>query len=118
MKRALHLFLLLGALVGIFGGTAAYSSVAPSSPVSGMATTSIDCVTMASNDEKSGSAPCRGADHACVAAIGCAASVFIFDKRDASKDFVGPMSLGYFPSEVVLHGSNLLPELRPPTTFD
>ena len=117
MKRAFRLFLLLGALVGLFGGTAANASVAPANVAAMTAFGSADCMTMMSNHQKPGQSPCRNAALACVAAVGCAASVYIVNDTETLTVSGAMFSLGYFPRAIVLHGSKRIPEPRPPSTF-
>src|SRR3546814_14972444 len=77
VKRALHLFLLLGALIGLFGQAVAYASVpsAVSAPMamSGMTDSGMseDCMKMMAQQQQPAQKPCKGMNLACIAARGC-----------------------------------------------
>ena len=77
VKCALHLFLLLGALIGLLGQEAAFASGPPavSAPVamSSMAASSMseDCMKMMAQQQQPAQKPCKGMTLACIAAMGC-----------------------------------------------
>lgn len=121
VKRAFHLFLLLGALIGLLGQEAAFASGPPavSAPMamSGMADSGMseDCMKMMAQQQQPAQKPCKGMTLACIAAMGCVIPMAarndapVLGAREA-----GP-TLAFWPTTTVLHGSDLTPEPEPPT---
>lgn len=121
MKRALHLFLLFGALIGLLGQEAAFASGPPavSAPMamSGMADSGMseDCMKMMAQQQQPAQKPCKGMTLACIAAMGCVVPMAV--RNDAlvlAAREAGP-SLTFWTTTTVLHGSELTPEPEPPT---
>lgn len=120
VKRALHLFLLLGALIGLFGQAVAYASVQPtvSAPVamSGMADSGMseDCMKMMAQQQPQ-QKPCKGMTLACIAAMGCVVPLVVRNDSPALASREAAPSLTFWPTIAVLRGSDLSPEPEPPT---
>jgi hypothetical protein len=116
VQRAIHLFLLLGALIGLFGQSVAYASVTPAvaSPIT-MSGISEDCMKMMAQQQQPEQKPCKGMTLACIAAMGCVVPMAI--RNDAPALAVRPAdpSLAFWPTTTVLRGSDLAPEPEPPT---
>ena len=113
MKRAFHLVLLIGALFGLVGGTPAYSSMAPVGTAMTMSGSS-DCMAMMAKLQKNEPSPCRNAAPGCLAAVGCAVSVYIVDDAETAKVLSVAVTPVYFSRSSVLHGLAGTPEPRPP----
>lgn len=120
VKRALHLFLLLGALTGLFGQALAYASVqtAVSAPMamSGMADSGMseDCMKMMAQQQPQ-QKPCKGMTLACIAAMGCVVPMVVRNDSPALASREAAPSLAFWPTTTVLRGSDLTPEPEPPT---
>jgi hypothetical protein len=121
VKRALHLFLLLGALIGLFGQAVAYASVPPavSAPMamSGMATSGMseDCMKMMAQQQQPAQKPCKGMTLACIAAMGCVVPMAVRNDAPALAARPADPTLAFWPTTAVLRGSELTPEPEPPT---
>lgn len=121
MKRALHLFLLLGALIGLFGQAAAYASVpapvAATMTMSDMADAGMseDCMKMMAQQQQPQQKPCKGMTLACIAAMGCVVPMVVRDDSLALVSREADSSLAFWPTTTVLRGSDLTPEPEPPT---
>lgn len=120
MKRALHLFLLLGALIGLFGQAVAYASVQPavSAPMtmsamsnSGM---SEDCMEMMAQQQQPGQKRCKGMTLACIAAMGCVVPMAVRNDAPALTAREASATLAFWTTITVLRGNNLTPEPEPP----
>ncbi|WP_235209964.1 hypothetical protein [Sphingobium sp. Ant17] len=120
VKRALRLFLLLGALIGLFGQAVAYASVQPavSAPMamSGMAETGMseDCMKMMAQQQPQ-QKPCKGMTLACIAAMGCVVPMVVRNDSPALASRETAQNLAFWPTTTVLRGSDLTPEPEPPT---
>lgn len=120
MKRALHLLLLLGALIGLFGQAVAYASVQPaaSAPMtmSGMADSGMseDCMKMMEQQQPQ-QKPCKGMTLACIAAMGCVVPMVVSNHSPSLAGREAAPSLAFWPTTTVLRGSDLTPEPEPPT---
>ena len=121
VKNALHLFLLLGALIGLFGQAVAYASVqsAVSAPMvmSTMADTGMpeDCMKMMAQQQQPAQKPCKGMTLACIAAMGCVVPMAVRDDAPTLAARAADLSLAFWPTTTVLRGSELTPEPEPPT---
>ena len=121
MKRAIHLFLLLGALIGMFGQAVAYASVPPAMPVqmtmSGTADSGMseDCMKMMAQQQQPEQKPCKGMTLDCIAAMGCVVPMAIRSDAPALGSRPADPSLAFWPTTTVLRGSDLAPEPEPPT---
>jgi len=120
VKRALHLFLLLGALIGLFGQAVAYASVPPAASaamtMSGMAVSgkSEDCMKMMAQQQPA-QKPCKGMTLACIAAMGCVVPMAVRNDAPALAARPADPSLAFWPTTTVLRGTDLTPEPEPPT---
>lgn len=120
MKRALHLFLLLGALIGLFGQAVAYASVqsAVSAPItmSGMSDSGMseDCMNLMAQQQQPGQKPCKGMTLACIAAMGCVVPMAVRNDAPALRAREASATLAFWTTTTVLRGSNLTPEPEPP----
>ncbi|AUW60539.1 hypothetical protein C1T17_20135 (plasmid) [Sphingobium sp. SCG-1] len=120
MKRALRLFLLFGALIGLFGQAVAYASVqtASSAPMamSGMTNSGMseDCIKMMAQQQPQ-QKPCKGMTLACIAAMGCVVPMVVRNDSPALVSRGAGPALAFWPTTTVLLGSDLTPELEPPT---
>lgn len=121
VKRALRLFLLLGALIGLFGQAVAYASVQPavSAPMtmskmadSGM---SEDCMKMMAQQQQPAQKPCKGMTLACIAAMGCVVPMAVRNDALALAARAADPTLDFWPTTTVLRGNELTPEPEPPT---
>ena len=121
VKRALRLFLLVGALIGLFGQAVAYASVPPamSAPMvmSGMADSGMseDCMKMMAQQQQPAQKPCKGMTLACIAAMGCVVPMAVRSDAPALATPTAGSSLAFWTTTTVLRGSDLAPEPEPPT---
>ncbi|MBV1692649.1 hypothetical protein KRR38_34725 [Novosphingobium sp. G106] len=121
MKRALHLFLLLGALIGLLGQEGAFASASPvlSAPMAmtGMATAGMseDCMKMMAQQQQPAQKPCKGMTLACIAAMGCVIPMAVRNDAPALMVPAVGSTLAFWTTTTVLHGSDLSPEPEPPT---
>ena len=121
VKCALHLFLLLGALIGLLGQEAAFASGPPavSAPVamSSMAASSMseDCMKMMAQQQQPAQKPCKGMTLACIAAMGCVVPMAVRTDSPALAAREAHAILAFWPTTTVLRGSDLTPEPEPPT---
>jgi hypothetical protein len=121
VKRALRLFLLLGALIGLFGQGIAYASFAP--PVSASKTMvemadsgmSEDCMKMMAQQQQPTQKPCKGMTLACIAAMGCVVPMAVRNDEPALVTREASATLAFWPTVTVLRGTELAPEPEPPT---
>lgn len=116
MTRALHLFLLLGALIGLMGQEAAYASIpaAVSAPpaMSGM---SADCMQAMAQEQQPSDKPCKGLTLDCIASMGCIVPMVLRDTAPVLASPVPHQALAFWTTTPILHGSDLPPEPEPPT---
>jgi len=119
VKRAFHLLLLLGALIGLFGQAVAYASAQPvaSAPMamsevldSGL---SEDCMKMMALQQP-GQKPCKGMTLACIAAMGCVVPMVVRNDAPALIAREADATLVFWTTTTVLRGSELTPEPEPP----
>ncbi|MEO6092820.1 MAG: hypothetical protein ABIT04_09575 [Novosphingobium sp.] len=121
MKRVLRLFLILGALIGLFSQAVAYASVVPavSAPMtmSGMSDSrmSENCGKMMAKPQQPAPKPCQGMTLACIAAMGCVVPMVVHNDATALAARAADPSLAFWPTTTVLLGSDLAPEPEPPT---
>jgi hypothetical protein len=121
VKRALRLFILLGALIGLFGQGFAYASVpaAVSAPMAmsdtAMSGMSEDCMKMMAQQQQPEQKPCKGMTLACIAAMGCVVPMAIRNDAPALGSRPADPPLAFWPTTPVLRGSDLAPEPEPPT---
>lgn len=120
VKRALRLFLLLGALIGLLGQEGAFASAPPvvsasmamAGTMSGM---SEDCMKMMAQQQQPAQKPCKGMTLACIAAMGCTIPMAVRnDAPTLAAREAGP-TLAFWSTTTVLRGSDLAPEPEPPT---
>lgn len=116
MKRFVHLFLLLGAVIGLIGQAAAYASApvvaAPPMAIAGM---SADCMKAMAQEQQPSGKPCKGLTLDCIAAMGCVVPIVL---RDAPRIPAAPIphqAMAFWTTTTILHGSDLTPEPEPPT---
>lgn len=119
MKRALHLLLLLGALIGLLGVEAAYAvgpqaMVAPSA-ASQMDQMDADCMEMMREQPEPAPMPCKGMTLDCIAAMGCIVPVLVRGEHAALATPRTTSVEAFWPATTVLVGSDLPPEQHPPT---
>jgi len=116
MKRTLHLLLVLGALIGLFGQAAAYAAGPQMSAVpAAMWQMDADCMEMMQKGPQPGEKPCKGLTLDCIAAMGCVASIVLRDPGTlAAAPEIVPIRV-YWPALSVLAGSDPAPEVHPPT---
>lgn len=121
MRRSIHLFLLLGALIGLFGQAVAYASIqsAVSAPMamSGMTDSGMseDCMKVMAQQQQPEQKPCKGMTLACIAAMGCVVPMAIRNDAPALGSRPADPSLAFWPTTAILRGSDLAPEPEPPT---
>jgi hypothetical protein len=131
VKRALHLFLLLGALIGLFGQGIAIASIpSPASaamamPVKAMSAKAMsetslsgmseDCMKMMAAQQQPGEKPCKGMTLACIAAMGCVVPMVVRNDSPTLALRNADAVPAFWPTTTVLHGSELTPEPEPPT---
>jgi hypothetical protein len=116
VKNALRLFLLLGALIGLFGQAAAYASVPPavSAPMA-MSGMSEDCMKMMAEQQQPAQKPCKGMTLDCIAAMGCVVPMVLRNDAPALASHETDPTAAFWPTIIVLRGSELTPEPEPPT---
>ncbi len=114
MKRALSLFLLLGAMIGLLGQSAAYASgssaLSVPTTMSGM---SAECMKMMAKQQPA-KKPCKGMTLDCIAAMGCAVPIILRDAPPLPASFAPIKAAAFWPAAIVLRGSELTPEPEPP----
>lgn len=119
VKKAFHLLLLIGALIGLFGQEVAIATVVPvvNAQVSMTASSDTgmpdDCMKMMAQQQPT-KRPCKGMALACMAAMGCIAPMAI--RSDAPMLVarqINPM-LAFWPITPILRGSDLAPDPEPP----
>ena len=127
MKRVLHLFLLLGALIGLFGQGIAYASFPSSAPapmktsapmaMSGTADSGMseDCMKMMAQQQQPTQKPCKGMTLACIAAMGCVVPMAVRNDAPAIAEREAGPAMAFWPTTTVLRGGDLTPEPEPPT---
>lgn len=112
MNRAFRLFLFVGALFGLFMQTATYAAA----PVAPVMASQMDwhCMEMMDKQPPAGK-PCKGLTLDCIAVMGCVAPVALpgMASPTAMPQFTLPMA--FWPVSAVLIGSDLAPELHPPS---
>lgn len=116
MKRVLHLFLLLGALVGLMGQAAAYASnPAPVSAPMAISGMSADCMNAMAQKQQPSGKPCKGLTLDCVASMGCVVPMVLRDAPRVPASPVAHGAMAFWTTTTTLHGSDLKPEPEPPT---
>lgn len=121
VKRALHLFLLFGALIGLLGQEAAFASAPPVVSVS-MAMTgtadfgmSEDCMKMMAQQQQPAQKPCKGMTLACIAAMGCVIPMAVRNDAPTLAVRAADPTLAFWSTTTVLRGGDVAPEPEPPT---
>ncbi|MCP1471968.1 hypothetical protein J3E64_003683 [Sphingobium sp. OAS761] len=116
MKRVLHLFLLLGAFIGLMGQVAAYASVAapPAAPMA-MAGMSADCMKGMAQEQQPSGKPCKGLTLDCIASMGCVVPMVLRDAPPVPAAPLPHQAMAFWTTATILHGSDLTPEPEPPT---
>lgn len=116
MTRMLHLLLLLGALIGLFGAESAYA-VGPRMAVAEVAVSGMDadCMEMMRKTQPSTPAPCKGMTLECIAAMGCVVPVLVQDETAVVAKPRAPARQLFWPTTAMLTGSDPPPEQHPPT---
>ena len=115
MKRIVHLGLILGALLGLFGQSMANASVGNLNTSSEIASVTTDCMAAMMSHNKSTQSPCRDTAQVCVSVIGCAVPFNVVNNVDKLVHPVLSLSLDFYPKAVILHGIARSPEPRPPS---
>ena len=115
MKRIVHLGLILGALLGLFGQSMAHASIGNLSTSSEIASEMTDCMAAMMSHNKSNKSPCQGTAQACVSVIGCPVPFNVVNDIDKLVHPVLSLSLGFYSKAVILHGVARPPEPRPPS---
>lgn len=122
--RLLKFFLLITALAGQIGQTAASATAAAELAISSSAAAaamSEDCAEMmAQSDESkpngSGFVPCSGTLK-CMVAMGCVSLTLIPSGSSADGQPQFAAASAYWPKTPIFNGANLAPELHPPATL-
>lgn len=118
MKRTLHLLLVLGALLGLFGQAAAFA-VGPRAPAAPVAASTMDadCMEMMKKAPQPAEKPCKGLTLDCIAAMGCVVPIVLREPPapTAAPEIVPTPT--YWPALAVLVGNDLKPEIHPPNTL-
>ncbi|AJR26801.1 MULTISPECIES: hypothetical protein [Sphingomonadales] len=119
MKRFFASLLLVGALLGLFGGQMAAARSVPMamSAPKAMAMDS-DCMAMMAKQQPAPEKkPCKGLTLDCIAAMGC---VVPLAAADLAGDIATPRihgALGFWPTNAVLAGKSFGPDPDPPTNL-
>lgn len=123
MRRVFHIFLLIGALIGLLGQEVAFATVAPitsapvkvaASPAAGMPA---DCMKMMAQQQQPARKHCNGMSLACMAAMGCLAPMAIqINAPILPLAQINPV-LAFWPITPVMQGNNLAPDPEPPTVL-
>ncbi len=123
MKRALQLFLLLGALIGLFGLEGAYAG-APrmSAPAAATAMATMpmdaDCMAMMAKEARKPQpmpGPCKGMTLDCIAAMGCVLPMLTGVSGPALAAPPTSSKTQYWTVTRVLAGDDRPPDLHPPS---
>lgn len=115
MKRLIRMFLVLGAVIGLFGQGLALA-YAGSSPAMAKIAMADDCMSdMKAATAADGSKPCKGMTLACIAAMGCTIPLVV----PADHVFAGPVAqsapIHGRGASTRLTGRELAPEPDPPS---
>lgn len=120
MQRWFSLFLLIGALVGLFGQETAYAA-ASAAPMLDRSNAempmSADCAEMMGIEQQDRDVPCSGMSLDCVAKMGCAAPIVLIPAALAETGDVVGLSAPAVSLVAPLSGRSQSPELHPPAVF-
>src|SRR3546814_17900465 len=119
VKLALHRFLLLGALIGLFGQAVAYASV-PSAVFAPMAMSGMtdsgmseDCMKMMAHQQQPAQKPCKSMTLACIAAMVCVVTIAVRNAATARASRTAYPSLALWPTPPLLRCQCLHPAQQP-----
>lgn len=120
MHRWFSLFLLIGALVGLFGQETAYAA-ASAAPMLDRSITempmSAECAEMMGIEQQDSDVPCGGMSLDCVAKMGCAGPVALIPASPTETADVLGLSAPTVSLVAPLFGCSHSPELHPPAVF-
>lgn len=115
MKRLLHLALVLGALLGLFGQAVALAHTPPR-PASEEMTMSEDCMKMmAPQAPAKRETPCKGLTLDCIAAMGCSVPMVLGEPLAVRPTPGIRMALPWEAPPVQLPGRSIPPDPHPPS---
>lgn len=117
MQRWVSMFLLIGALVGLFGQESAYAAAAAMPALNQSTvemTMSADCAEMMGIDQQDRGEPCGGMSLDCIAKMGCAAPVALIPAAPADTDDMLDLTVPTVPLISPMAGRSQSPELHPP----
>ncbi|QOV94745.1 hypothetical protein IM701_04625 [Novosphingobium sp. ES2-1] len=117
MKRFFASLLLVGALLGLFGGQMAAARSIPTAMSAPKAIAmDADCMAMMAKQQPAPEKkPCKGLTLDCIAAMGCVAPLVAADLATGmltSRIYGAP---GFWPTSTVLTGKSFAPDPDPPT---
>lgn len=120
MHRWFSLFLLIGALAGLFGQETAYAA-ASAAPMLDRSTAempmSADCAEMMGIGQQDRDVPCSGMSLDCVAKMGCAGPVALIPAAPTETADVLGLPAPTVSIVAPLSGRSQSPELHPPSVF-
>lgn len=118
VQRWFSLFLLIGALVGLFGQEMAFAT-SPAQPMheqsSATSSMSAECAEMMDQDQQSPAGPCKGMSLECIAKMGCATPAALLPAvpANAGTKLWQPALIRTLATP--MYGRSDSPELRPPS---
>jgi len=115
MKGVFPLFLLLGALLGLFGQGMALAA-APASLVFQATSVAAESDCMKMMDKAPDGEPCKGITLDCIAAMGCVVAFTLADEQPALNAPVLPTNVELASIVTPLSGRVPSPEPEPPTS--
>ena len=117
MQRWLSLFLLIGALAGLFGQETAYAA-ASAAPMLDRSDTempmSADCAEMMGVEQQDRDVPCSGMSLDCVAKMGCAAPAALIPAVSSDAGDMLALPAPTVALVAPMAGRSQSPELHPP----
>ena len=122
VKDIFKLFLLVSAMVGLFGQDIAYASAPMQLRKVGISTVSAmspDCAAdMAAKKSVSSNSPCKGITLSCVAAMGCLPPVFVDEAKALADPFIILSDTIFWTTTNPLVSGTVAPEDHPPSLLD
>jgi hypothetical protein len=117
LKARLSLFLLVGALLGLFGQGLAYAAgpaLAPVMEASHAMAPGMGCAGMMKTHKTTPEHPCKGLTLACIAQMGCVVPMTVVEPAPALVRAVTPQLAAIWAAPRALPGVEVAPEPEPP----
>jgi hypothetical protein len=117
LKARLSLFLLVGALLGLFGQGLAYAAgprLAPRVEASHAMQPGTDCAGMTTPEKAAPEHPCKGLTLECIAQMGCIVPMTFAEPAPVMMRASAPRLPATWPTRIALPGLEVAPEPEPP----